>query len=437
MTSWRVYIITRKEIIHHKSRRQNNRRAPDSNISWRREFASSPILLTRRPFRRKGVGIVKRNGIWIGLSIIIAVVMTEIALTLFFPIADPNAGRKSCLPEMKYIESQFFPNEAYVFYPEKELSHMGERARFTTDNMGFRGRDLLMPKPADEYRVFMVGGSTTECLYLDDEATITANLEQLMNARRADNMTVRVYNAGKGGDKSYDHIAMISQRIVYLQPDMIILFAGINDLLAAMADADYLHYPAKRRTGYAISDLVGLLATEFQIPRRVWAIFHPRSDCDIRQAVPFHSNYKNLVRLRKSNPLSPSPPQTNIAAFDTNLRTIIGICRANNIDLVMLTQPTTWNSRLDPGVAAWHWMNCCNEVSFREADMDRALEQYNDVTRRLASEFKISLVDLGRALPKSSEIMYDDCHFNLNGARIAAECIAGLLNQDIRAAADE
>jgi len=376
---------------------------------------------------------VKRNIIWISLSFVIAVVLTEIALTLFSPIADPNVARKSRLPEMEYIESQFFPNETYVFYPEKELSQMGDYARFTTDNMGFRGRDLVMPKPADEYRVFMVGGSTTECLYLDDEATITADLEKLMNTRRADNLTVRIYNAGKGGDKSYDHIAMISQRIVHLQPDMIILFSGINDLLAAMAGVDYLHYPQKRRTHYSFSDLAGLLATEFQIPRRISIIFHTRSEREIRQALPFHSNYRNLVRLRKSNPLSSSPPRTDLAAFETNLRTIVGICRANDIELVLLTQPTTWNSRLDTGIAAWHWMNCCDTVSYREADMDRAMEQYNDVTRRLASEFNLPLVDLGRVLPKSSEIMYDDCHFNVNGARVAAECVARLLRKDLYA----
>jgi lysophospholipase L1-like esterase len=376
---------------------------------------------------------VKRNIIWIGLSIVIAVVMAEIALTLFFPIADPNAERKSRMPDMEYIESQFFPNEAYVFFPEKELSHMSDRARFTTDNMGFRGRDVIMPKPADEYRIFMVGGSTTECLYLDDEATITADLEALMNARRTDSLKVRVYNAGKGGDKSYDHIAMISHRIVFLQPDMIILFAGINDLLAATADVDYLHYPEKRRTAFSLSDLVGLLATEFQIPRRLSIIFHSRSDLEIREALPFHSNYKNLAQLRKSYPLSKTPPHTDLAAFATNLRTIIGICRTNDIQLVLLTQPTTWNSRLDTAIASWHWMNCSNQVSYREADLDRAMEQYNDVTRRLATDYNLPLVDLGRVVPKSSQFMYDDCHFNLNGARFAAECIAKLLRSDLYA----
>lgn len=374
---------------------------------------------------------MKKNLIWIGSSIAIAIALTEIALTLFFPIADPNAGRKSRLPDMEYIESQFFPNEAYVFYPEKGLAHMGEYARFTTNNMGFRGRDLMMPKPADEYRIFMVGGSTTECLYLDDEATVTADLERIANSFSPDGLKVRVYNAGKGGDRSFDHVAMISQRIVHLQPDMIILFSGINDLLAAMADVDYLHCPQKRRTGYSFTDLIGLLATEFQIPRGISLLMHRRSESEIRQALPFHSDYRRLVQVRKSKRLSPSPPRTDLASYASNLRTIIGICRAQNIQLVLMTQPTTWNSRIDTTTASWHWMNCCDSVTYREADMDRAMKQYNDVTRRLASQFDVPLVDLGRVLPKSSDIMYDDCHFNLNGARIAAECIAGYLKEDL------
>lgn len=376
---------------------------------------------------------MKRNIIWIGLSIVIGVVLTEIALSLFFPVPDPNADRKSRLPDREYIESQFFPKEAYVFYPEAGLSHMSEATRFTTDNKGFRGGNLIMPKPPDEYRIFMVGGSTTECLYLDDDATITADLERYMIAQHPDGLRVRVYNAGKGGDKSYDHIAMISQRIVHLQPDMIIVFAGINDLLAAMAGVDYTHYSDARRTTFSFTDLLGLLATEFQIPRRLALIFHKRSDLEIRQALPFHSDYRRLVELRKSYPLSKTFPKTNLPAFETNLRSIIGIARANNIKLVLMTQPTTWNSKIDAGVAEWHWMNCVDKVSYHEAHMDRAMGQYNDVTRRLASEFNVPLIDLARALPKSSEIIYDDCHFNVVGARVAAEYIGKQLGANIYA----
>ena len=117
-----------------------------------------------------------------------------------------------------------------VTEPEDGLPGVKGPNVFTTNNMGFRGDELTMPKPANEFRIFMVGGSTTECLYLDDSKAITRVLQNELNQQPLNNLTVKVYNAGKSGDAIDDHCSMIVQRIVQLQHDMIILFAGINDL---------------------------------------------------------------------------------------------------------------------------------------------------------------------------------------------------------------
>src|SRR5262249_34797705 len=143
---------------------------------------------------------------------------------------------------------------------------------FTTNNMGFRGDDLIMPKPANELRIFMVGGSSTECLYLDDARTITRVLQDKLSREPANNLTVKVYNAGKSGDAIDDHCSMIVHRIVHLQPDVIILFAGINDLTRSMRNYDYLHYlpdtpPDRFR-------YLKYLATESQIVRRFYYLFN-------------------------------------------------------------------------------------------------------------------------------------------------------------------
>jgi lysophospholipase L1-like esterase len=372
------------------------------------------------------------------LSLLIGTVLLECGLRCFASINDPLLEEKYVGPGMRYIESQFYPFESYLFYPEAELRHMMDTIRFTTNNMGFRGPDLDMPKPPDEYRIFMVGGSTTECLYLDDRRTISAELELQLNTIYQDYSKIRIYNAGKGGDKTFDHIAMIGQRIVHLQPDMIILCCGLNDLLGAIADVDYTHQPQTRRMRCSFWDILAQLATEFQIVRQTCCLFSSESRSDVRQAIPFHSNYKNLAGLCKSYPLSREAPPRDLAAYEINLRTIIGIARSQNIKLMMLTQATTWNSRIDPGTADWHWMNCSDSVCYREKDMDQAMEAYNGVTRRLAREYNIPMQDLAKILPKTLDVIYDDCHLNVNGARLAAQFITQKISNDmlISASAD-
>ena len=366
------------------------------------------------------------------LSIVIAIVLTEITLNLFFRANDPYRKKKRCAADMKYIESQFFPNEEYFFYPEPELSGMPQQSLFTTNNIGFRGPHLVYPKPPDEYRIFMVGGSTTECLYLDDTLTITYVLQSYLNSHCPDIAVFKVYNAGKGGDKSYDHVAMISQRIIHLQPDMIIVFPGINDLLAAICGVDYIHLPKTRNIYYSFLDLTKHLLTEFQIPRYIYYILIPKSDEDIMTEIPFYSNYKRQVELRKSYPVSKKRPRTGLSLYRNNILSIIAIAHAHDIELVLMTQITTWNSKVDARVSEWHWLTHRNGVTYSELLMDRAMEAYNDVARQLALEYDVQLFDLAREMPKSLDYIYDDCHFNVRGAHRAGALLGDFIMQNCR-----
>ena len=159
-------------------------------------------------------------------SLLVSLVAAEILLRVLAPLPDPYARYK----ELPRAPSPILRELPLSFFLETEAEPglpgvPPRRRRFTTNNVGFRGGFLARPKPAAEYRVFMVGGSTTECLYLDDTEAVTFILQEELNRRMGGKRQWRVYNAGKSGNRSYDHLAMISQRIVHLEPDMIIVFA--------------------------------------------------------------------------------------------------------------------------------------------------------------------------------------------------------------------
>lgn len=54
----------------------------------------------------------------------------------------------------------------------------------------------------------------------------------------------------------------------------------------------------------------------------------------------------------------------------------------------------------------------------------KLMELYNQVMRDLAAREGIELVDLAAMLPKTTEVFYDDCHFNDSGARMVAAALA-------------
>lgn len=376
---------------------------------------------------------MKKNILAIFFSLLIGLGLTEITLQLFFPIEDPyKAFKQGKRLSLRYIESQFEPDQSFRFYSEPGLSGLEDSSRFTTDNYGFRGPYLEIPKPKNEYRIFMVGGSTTECMFLDDSLAVTQLLQDDLNQTLPDSIQVKVYNAGKSGDKSYDHLAMISQRILHLQPDMIIVFAGLNDLTAALYNVDYSHKPVYEvHPALNFINMARYFLTQFQVPRRLYYLFQPifgkKSDEEIQMAISFKSNYKKLVALREKHPVSDKHPRTDLEPYERNMQSIIGLAKIHNIKLVLMTQAVTWNSQIDPEINKWHWITYKNGTSYREDYMDQALEQYNGVTKKLGQEFDIPVFDLAAVMPKSSEYFYDDCHFNIEGSKRAARLLSDFI----------
>ena len=101
----------------------------------------------------------------------------------------------------------------------------------TTNSHGFRGEEFDKEKTSDkEYRIFMVGGSTMFGIYAtSDNTTIPGYLQEFYDGFSTDR-DIRVINAGVNGHSSFDETHLIKNKIVSLQPDLVIVYDGWNDL---------------------------------------------------------------------------------------------------------------------------------------------------------------------------------------------------------------
>ncbi len=361
---------------------------------------------------------------------IICVLVLELALRQIAPLQDPYAADKAPRSDInQYIKSEHARNLRLVTEPEEGLPGMKGPNVFTTNNFGFRGEDLIMPKPANEFRIFMVGGSTTECLYNDDSKAINRVLQDELNKSPMGNLTVKVYGAGKSGDASDDHVSMIVHRIVSLQPDMIIVFAGINDLTRSIGNYDYLHY-VKESPPQRLRSLK-YLATDSQIVRRFYYLFGEMSPpvTQVFQEIHLRSQYRDKVRLCNTLPVSNERPRIDEAAYAKNLQTIEGVTRAHGTKLILMTQQTTWNGPGNANLKEWHWSLCRSGTHYREDFMDEALKVLNEQARVVARQAAIPIYDLAETMPKSRNFFYDDVHFNDRGAREAALGLAKLIRE--------
>jgi len=358
---------------------------------------------------------------------LVALAAAEASLWLLAPVADPYASLKVRRAPDYVLAAN--PDLRLTTDVEPGLPGMQGPSRFTTNRLGFGGDSLRIPKPPGELRVFLIGGSTTECLYLDDTSSLDAVVQRELQRLAGDAARIQVYGAGRSGAKTDDHVSVFVHRIALLEPDLIVVFAGVNDLLAAISGHDPLHFPAA-------GDSVGLLAllrvtaTELQLPRRMYYLargLRPVTATQRLEAIPLRSAYGPLVTLRRQGPPAGAAPPVPAAEFRTNLRSLIGAARLNGVRTVLMTQQTTWASAVDPRVEEWQWLRYRGGVTFDARSMDQAMEALNDIMRGLALELDVPLYDLARSVPKSLDYFYDDVHFNLRGARRAGEELAAVV----------
>jgi len=135
----------------------------------------------------------------------------------YYTELDDETKRQLCIEN---IEIQYFDTGT--------ISH--ERLELVTINQyGFRGDNFPIEKPENTYRIFVLGGSTTfgSIGELDNQTWPYYLQEKINNESFA--FKVEIINAGVGSGDSFTETKLIKSKILNFQPDMVIVYDGIND----------------------------------------------------------------------------------------------------------------------------------------------------------------------------------------------------------------
>ena len=96
------------------------------------------------------------------------------------------------------------------------------------NNHGFRGKDFSKEKLDNTYRIFAVGGSTTFGSGVSDNETWPIHLQKKFE--KVDfGFEVEVINAGVPKANSSHELQLIKEKIVNFEPDLVIMYDGVND----------------------------------------------------------------------------------------------------------------------------------------------------------------------------------------------------------------
>ena len=99
------------------------------------------------------------------------------------------------------------------------------------NSLGFRGDEISESKPENTFRIFMLGGSTMFGHGATSDDTTIPGYIQNMLEEKSHNYEIQVINAGIQGADSFDEVNILETKILQLNPDLVIIYDGWNDLL--------------------------------------------------------------------------------------------------------------------------------------------------------------------------------------------------------------
>ncbi|MCA8955296.1 MAG: SGNH/GDSL hydrolase family protein [Planctomycetes bacterium] len=319
--------------------------------------------------------------------------------------------------------------------------------RFSINRDGIRGD----PLGNHALRILAVGGSTTECLYLDDQKAWPALLQRRLAATGLD---CWVGNVGKSGRTADQHVLDVDLLLAELpRIDVVLVLVGVNDLHKRLMYGtteyvpDDLRVPAARAALAARSFVHGTRPEGLALTRFLGRLWHDHEVAAASGAVLQDSTGAVFPRLRAKRAAQPARLQlpdltASLRAYQNNLHALCDAAAQRRARLVLLTQPTMWRSDLTAAERALLWMGGIGDFfsttsgEYYSVDaLAAGMQRFNAVLQEVAGERGVECVDLAAALPKDTHTFYDDVHFNEEGARAVAAAVGFYLVRNPQAPA--
>lgn len=328
-------------------------------------------------------------------------------------------------------------NKGYKFAFHRYIGYIPtpayEQGKNRHNSLGFRGEEFPVEKPAGEFRIVCLGGSTTYGDYNDDYRDSYPDSLQRELHRRGYTQ-VRVINAGAGGWSTWESLINLQFRLLPLDPDLIIIYHSVNDIRARfvwpheayLADNSGNLLPQFTRmytpSIWEYSTLlriimvsVGLVepqvALERVINRPNRKHFYGKEFLDQLAEGRYPSGIFESVSAMDM--LEINKP----VYFENNLSSMIAIARQHDIDVMLST------FAYDP----LHF----SEGNSSSAEYIYAYTEHEAIVRRLARDNKTGFFDLNKHFPREKDLYVDGHHMTSKGTALQAKLFSDYIEKNM------
>ena len=370
---------------------------------------SGIFLVLRQP----SIRLPKKSDLALGLfSIFLTFFLLEVMARVWLNyLATPDQyDRYVLFTSIDPKDYAWTPHPYLSYYPTPNF----KKGLTAHNSLGYRNDEFPLKKPDGVFRIVALGGSSTYDVSIEDnQKTFTAQLEKLLNGEYGYH-NVQVINAGVPGYNSWETLGNLEFRVLDLDPDLVIIYDGVNDVHARLVvPSAYQSDDLGRRQAWQVprvalwerSALLRILSRTMNITRQVSVDDFASAPTYV--SWPFESRLAELD-LDPVEVLKKNPP----IYFRRNLENMIAIAKEHDVQILFST---------------WAYSPYLHDYA-SEGYYQQGFRENNDVVKEVAASHDIPMFDFAAVMPQDAKDWADGRHVNEAGALVKARLFAEFID---------
>lgn len=323
---------------------------------------------------------------------------------------------------------QSHPELAWTYNPGFRLATGGLDIRI--NSWGLRDEEFPREKPAGEFRILCLGGSTTAGEEVGQDQTYPARLAALLHERLPERR-IRVINAGIPSYALRHSLRDLELRLWRFSPDLVTVYHGINELFDHGTSSLEVHakhnYTGRPFTPFVYEGDSTLDRWDLATLAAPWRELGRRSQ--LAQLVRRAWNGRRGQAASAAGGLNDVRPEAIATFADHNralLRAVRGIGAVGVPMTFAIARPGPFSAadqtRIDASFQIW--------LNGTRPEVGQAIiDAQNEALREVAREFQAPLAEIAGQVPADAQHFIDICHLTVVGnervASLLADTVAG------------
>lgn len=283
------------------------------------------------------------------------------------------------------------------------------KANIKINSLGFRGPDIIVPKPEGSTRLLFIGGSTTFCAEVSNNEMVWPHIVSNNIKTAYPKQKIDYINGGMGGYRTATSIRNLKYRLAQYKPDVIVIYHATNDL------SHETRLLGKKQGVYhdGMSDSKSWMAQHSTL----WYLI----DKNLKLIYFKKAAQTNTQRLKFK-------PEDLGATFYSDLTELVKL--AKNVAKMVVVP--TFSSRIREEQSNEEKLEAAAPILFYMPFMTpdgliQSYSRFNEIIRQVVREQNVLLVEGENNIPGDANHFKDTVHFSDKGSILMAERVSQAL----------